>query len=65
MVVMKTKIKELFKEKGASRVSGEAIEELAKAIEKYVEDVVKKAIANAKHAKRETVKADDIKLALK
>ncbi len=65
MVLMKSKVKELFKEEGASRVSAEAIEEISKAVEKYVREIVKKAIANAKHAKRETVKGEDVKLALK
>ena len=65
MVVMKSKVKELFKKEGASRISNEAVEEVVKAVEKYVKGVVKKAIANAKHAKRETIKGDDVKLALK
>jgi histone H3/H4 len=65
MVVMKSKVKELFKKGGVSRVSNEAVEEVAKAVEKYVEEIVKKAVANAKHAKRETVKGEDVKLALK
>jgi len=65
MLVYKSKLKELFKKNGAKRVSEEAVEKLAKHLEKVAEEVVKKAVNNAKHAKRETVKGEDVSLATK
>lgn len=46
-------------------MSESAIEEMAKAIEEYATGIAKKAAAIAKHAGRKTVKAEDIKLALR
>jgi histone H3/H4 len=63
MIAYKSKLKELIKAKGAKRVSEEAVEELAKFLEKIAEKVAEEAIKNAQHAKRETVKAEDVKLA--
>jgi len=63
MIAYKSKLKELIKQKGAKRVSEDAVEELAKLLEKVAEKVAEEAVKNAKHAKRETVKKEDIKLA--
>ncbi len=55
----------IIKNAGAPRVSDEAKEALAKVLEEYGETISKQAILLAKHAKRATVKASDIELALK
>ena len=55
----------IIKNAGAPRVSDEAKEVLAKVLEEYGETISKEAILLAKHAKRTTIKAADIELALK
>jgi histone H3/H4 len=55
----------IIRDAGARRVSEDAVEEMAKAIEEYATEVARKATAIAKHAGRKTVKAEDIKLALR
>ena len=55
----------IIKNAGASRVSEEAKEALGKVLEQYGEDISSKALLLAKHAKRTTVKAVDIELAIK
>jgi histone H3/H4 len=55
----------ILKNAGAKRVSEDAKEALAKVLEDYGEEISKQAYTLAKHAKRTTVKAADIQLALK
>ncbi|VVB59946.1 Archaeal histone HAN1 subunit A [uncultured archaeon] len=55
----------LIKKGGGERVSKEAAEELAKILEEIGVDISKQASTMALHAKRKTVKADDIRLASK
>jgi len=50
---------------GAKRVSADAISTFAEIITEYTEDISKQAVLIAKHAGRKTVKAEDIKLAVK
>jgi histone H3/H4 len=55
----------IIKNAGAPRVSEEAKEALAKILEECGENISRHAVLLAKHAKRTTVKASDIELALK
>lgn len=58
-------VERLLRKAGAKRVSEDAKVELAKAIEDYALQLSKKAAELAKHARRKTVKAEDIKTALR
>ena len=55
----------IIKNAGANRVSEDAKEALGKVLEQYGEDISTQALLLAKHAKRTTVKAVDIELAVK
>jgi histone H3/H4 len=55
----------IIKNAGALRVSDEAKEVLAKVLEEFGEDISRKALLLAKHAKRVTVHASDIEMAVK
>ena len=63
--IPKAPIARIIKEAGAERVSDDAKEELAAYLEEVARNVAKEANNVAKIAKRKTVKADDIKLAIK
>ncbi|HID43843.1 MAG TPA: histone family protein [Archaeoglobaceae archaeon] len=58
-------IDRLIRNAGARRVSEDAKVAMAKALEDYASNIARKAAEIAKHAGRKTVKANDIKLALR
>ena len=62
--IPKAPIARIIKESGAERVSEDAKAALAEYLEEVARDVAKEANNVAKIAKRKTVKADDIKLAI-
>jgi histone H3/H4 len=55
----------IFKKAGAERTSDEAIKSIRDSVENYAEALAEASVALAKHAKRKTVKAEDVKLAAK
>jgi histone H3/H4 len=63
--IPKAPIARIIKESGAERVSEDAKAALADYLEEVARDVAKEANNVAQIAKRKTVKADDIKLAIK
>jgi histone H3/H4 len=58
-------IDRLIRNAGAKRVSEDATKAMANALEEYASNIARKATEIAKHAGRKTVKAEDIKLALR
>lgn len=64
MAIPKAPVKRIIQEEGAERVSADAVDALVEYLEAEAEEVAKKAIIYAKYAKRKTVKADDIALAI-
>ncbi len=58
-------IDRLIRKAGAERVSEEAAKVLADYLEEYAVELAKKSADFARHAGRKTVKAEDIKLAIK
>ncbi|NJE30753.1 histone family protein [Thermococcus sp. 18S1] len=58
-------IDRLIRKAGAERVSEDAAKVLAEYLEEYAIEVARKSTDFARHAGRKTVKAEDIKLAIK
>ena len=63
--IPKAPVARIIKESGAERVSEDAKVALADYLDEVARDVAKEANNVAKIAKRKTVKAEDIKLAIK
>ena len=63
--IPKAPVARLIKESGAERVSEDAKEELAEYLDDVARDIAREAIGVARVAKRKTVKAEDIKFAIK
>lgn len=63
MVLSRQAAKKILKESGAARVGDDAADELAEAINKFAYGLAKKAVKLASHAKRATVKKEDVELA--
>lgn len=57
-------VERLIRSAGADRVSETAGVALAEILEQYGLEIAEEAIVLAKHAKRKTVKAEDIQLAM-
>ena len=64
MAIPKAPVNRIIKEAGAERVSDAAVVALVAYLEEDAAAVAKKAIEYAKIAKRQTVKAEDIALAI-
>ncbi|QDA30973.1 histone family protein [Thermococcus indicus] len=58
-------IDRLIRKAGAERVSEDAAKVLAEYLEEYAIELARKSTDFARHAGRKTVKAEDIKLAIK
>ncbi len=56
-------VERIIRKAGAERVSNDASAELARTLEDYGVEISKEALALARHAKRTTVKEEDIRLA--
>lgn len=63
MRITKNAAKKILKEAGAKRVNDEAAQELADSINQTAYSIAKKAVDFAAHAKRETVRKEDVELA--
>ncbi|MFB6292248.1 MAG: histone [Candidatus Nanohaloarchaea archaeon] len=59
------KMKEMVKDQGDKRVSEDSAEELRTVLERFAGDVAEEAIAIAREDERKTVRAEDIRKALK
>ena len=55
----------ILKKSGAERVSDESVDELRRIIEDIAVEIAKSAVDMTKHARRKTVKSEDVKLASK
>ena len=55
----------LLRKSGANRVSESAKKTMREVLEEYAEEIASKAVRLAKHGGRTTIKAADIKLAIK
>lgn len=63
MPVSKQTVKKMLIDAGAERVGDDAAEALAYYINRYAYSIAKKAVVFAKHAKRKTIKKQDVELA--
>jgi len=64
-LIIKNRLKEKMYNAGIGRISETAVEEFEKQLEKIVDKKVRILADLLKHAKRETVRNEDVKLAFK
>ncbi|MFP3946850.1 MAG: histone family protein [Archaeoglobaceae archaeon] len=64
-VIPTAPVDRLMRNAGAARVSEAASKKMVDALEDYTTEIARKAVDIARHSGRKTVKAEDIKLALK
>ncbi|WP_407424626.1 histone family protein [Methanobrevibacter sp.] len=62
--IPKAPVKRIIQDAGAERVSADAVDALVECLEAEAEAISERAVTYAKYAKRKTVKADDIALAI-
>lgn len=60
-----SKMKEMIKNQGNKRVSEEAAEELGKVLEMFAGDLAEESVAVARDSGRKTIRAEDVREALK
>ncbi len=65
MYISESAVRKLLKEAGASRISNDAVKRIQEHIDVLAFQLAKKSVSLSKHAKRKTVEAADVKLALK
>ena len=58
-------VRRLIEKAGAERVGDDAVEEMCRILEEYAIRISKEATTLATHARRKTVKAEDIQLVIK
>ncbi|MEM0147610.1 MAG: NFYB/HAP3 family transcription factor subunit [Candidatus Micrarchaeaceae archaeon] len=64
MYISESAIKRILKDAGAIRISTEAKKEFVRYLDKTSFEIAQKAVKLAEHAKRKTVNASDITLAI-
>ncbi len=64
MYISENTVRRMLKDAGAARVSDDAIKEFRKHLEKHSFEIAQKSVRLSKHAKRKTIDASDIKLAI-
>ncbi len=57
-------VRKMLKDAGAGRISEGALQEFQKSVDKMAFGVAQRAVKLSKHAKRKTIDASDIKLAV-
>lgn len=65
MSLPKAPVERIIRSAGAERVSDEAVEELREAVEELGEEIADDASRMADHADRNTVKKEDVEMAVK
>ena len=61
--IKKNTIRKIAREMGIDRISEEALEETSRIVEEYIREILKTAIKLRDHAKRKTIKKEDIQTA--
>ena len=61
--IKKNTIRKIARELGIDRISEEALEKLSEITENYIKELLKTAIKLMNHAKRKTIKKEDIQTA--